>query len=136
MLNQAADAANKGANAWASGLVLVAGLLGAGGVTAAALAAHGKGGLDLSIAAQYLILHAAAICALAMPGPRARRGFLTSATLLALGTLLFCGDLSSRALLGSRLFFMAAPSGGMILIVGWLAVSVAAALNLARRSKH
>lgn len=132
MLNQTGDPANKGATAWSSGLLIVAGLLGGAGVAAAALAAHGKGGPDLSIAAQFLILHAAAICALAMPGPKARLSFLGSATLLALGALLFCGDLSSRGLLGARLFPMAAPSGGVLLIAGWLALSLAAALNLAR----
>jgi uncharacterized membrane protein YgdD (TMEM256/DUF423 family) len=39
---------------------------------------------------------------------------------------LFAGDVAARAYLGSRLFPMAAPTGGMILIVSWLVVAVAA----------
>lgn len=123
------------ADIWSGALLVAAGLFGGAGVGAAALAAHGQGGSDLTIAAQFSIMHAAAICAIAMPGSRGRRGFLISASLLALGVLLFCGDLSSRALLGSRLFPLAAPGGGLLLIAGWLALSVAAAINKLRRAR-
>jgi uncharacterized membrane protein YgdD (TMEM256/DUF423 family) len=44
---------------------------------------------------------------------------------------LFAADVASRAYLGSRLFPMAAPTGGVILIISWL-VLVAAALAALR----
>jgi uncharacterized membrane protein YgdD (TMEM256/DUF423 family) len=43
-----------------------------------------------------------------------------------LGGALFAGDVSARAFLGHRLFPMAAPTGGMILIASWLTVALAA----------
>ena len=46
-------------------------------------------------------------------------GFVIAATL-------FAGDLSLRQYAGHGLFPMAAPTGGTLLIVSWLAVSVAA----------
>jgi len=49
-----------------------------------------------------------------------------------LGAILFSGDVALRAFVGHRLFPMAAPSGGIILIVAWLALTVAAAVALAR----
>jgi uncharacterized membrane protein YgdD (TMEM256/DUF423 family) len=42
------------------------------------------------------------------------------------GSVLFAGDLSARAFVGHRLFPMAAPIGGTILIAAWLALAVAA----------
>ena len=116
-------------NAWSNALVVVAGLFGAAGVAAAALAAHGKGGPDLSIAANFLLLHAAALCAIALSSQRAAAPFLLAATVLAIGTLLFCGDLAARALLDGGLFPMAAPTGGVAMILGWLFVAGAGALR-------
>jgi uncharacterized membrane protein YgdD (TMEM256/DUF423 family) len=46
-----------------------------------------------------------------------------------IGTLLFSGDVSLRAFAGHRLFPMAAPSGGTILILSWLALAVSAAVS-------
>jgi len=46
--------------------------------------------------------------------------FLIAATVLLVGTLLFCGDLSLRAFGGQRLFPFAAPIGGSLMIAGWL----------------
>ncbi len=43
-----------------------------------------------------------------------------------LGSLLFAGDIALRALAGQRLFPMAAPTGGSLLIAAWLAFAVAA----------
>ena len=42
-----------------------------------------------------------------------------------LGAALFAGDLSLRAFAGQRLFAMAAPGGGIILILSWLAFAAA-----------
>ncbi len=40
---------------------------------------------------------------------------------------LFAGDLTVRQFAGHKLFPMAAPTGGTLLILSWLAVAVAAA---------
>jgi uncharacterized membrane protein YgdD (TMEM256/DUF423 family) len=48
-----------------------------------------------------------------------------------LGAALFAADVAARDYLGHRLFPFAAPSGGVILIVSWLAL-IAAALAVLR----
>ena len=45
---------------------------------------------------------------------------------LALGLVLFCGDLSRRALSGVALAPMAAPTGGVLLMIGWVLAGSAA----------
>jgi uncharacterized membrane protein YgdD (TMEM256/DUF423 family) len=45
---------------------------------------------------------------------------------MGIGLLLFCGDLACRDFLGQPLFAMAAPTGGTILMGGWLLLAVAA----------
>ena len=50
------------------------------------------------------------------------------------GATLFSGDIAMRAFLGHRLFAFAAPTGGVILIVAWLALSVAAIGALIQRA--
>jgi uncharacterized membrane protein YgdD (TMEM256/DUF423 family) len=42
------------------------------------------------------------------------------------------GDIALRAFAGHRLFAMAAPTGGTILIAAWLALAAAAVVALAR----
>jgi uncharacterized membrane protein YgdD (TMEM256/DUF423 family) len=42
------------------------------------------------------------------------------------GAALFSGDVALRAFAGHRLFAMAAPTGGIILIAAWLALAAAA----------
>ncbi|KMO15730.1 DUF423 domain-containing protein [Methylobacterium platani] len=111
-------------------LVALAGLAGALGVGLSAAAAHIAGATSLATAAQFLLFHAPALLALALlsgsgrvhPAPARAAGLA-----LALGLALFSGDLSARALMQAPLFPMAAPSGGMILILGWILVAVAAA---------
>lgn len=118
---------------WAMTLVLLAGLMGAAGVAAGAAAAHVTGGGSLQTASIYLLIHAAAAAAIGLNLP-AGRLFLLSGSLLAVGAILFGGDIALRALAGVRLFPMAAPAGGIILIVGWLALAAAAPLHLAAKS--
>jgi uncharacterized membrane protein YgdD (TMEM256/DUF423 family) len=45
-----------------------------------------------------------------------------------IGSVLFAGDLTLRAFAGARLFPMAAPAGGIVLIGSWLGIAVAAAV--------
>jgi uncharacterized membrane protein YgdD (TMEM256/DUF423 family) len=114
---------------WAGALVLFAGLAGACGVTEAAAAAHGSASPDLPIASNFLLIHAAVIGAAGLSAARSRL-LLASATVLALALVLFSGDLSARAFGGARLFPMAAPIGGSLLILGWLGLAVAGAAFL------
>jgi len=51
---------------------------------------------------------------------------------LLIGLTLFCGDLLVRHYAGWRMFPMAAPAGGLLLIGGWLIVALSA-LTMPRR---
>jgi uncharacterized membrane protein YgdD (TMEM256/DUF423 family) len=120
----------------AIGIVLVlAGLMGAGGVVLAAAGAHAAPGTGLDSAAYMLLFHAAAIigaAALAQQGLLWRPLALAALAAWIVGSALFAGDLALRAFAGHRLFVMAAPSGGIILIAGWLAFAAAAVGTLLR----
>jgi uncharacterized membrane protein YgdD (TMEM256/DUF423 family) len=105
----------------------LAGLAGGAGVVLSALAAHGSsGGPLLETSANFLMLHAAAaiaVSAVALAAPRRGVWLLVPAALFISGSALFCGDLATRALAGARLFPMAAPIGGSLLILGWASVA-------------
>ena len=110
-------------------LALLAALMGAGGVALAAASTHAGGGDLGRTASEFLILHAAALVGVAAnarsaTGPRTMR-LIAAGAALALGTLLFAGDLSSRAFVGERLFPFAAPAGGSLMILGWIALALA-----------
>jgi uncharacterized membrane protein YgdD (TMEM256/DUF423 family) len=83
------------------------------------------------------MVHSAAvlgIVALAQRVSRRSTGlFLIAGLLLVAGMLLFCGDFAMRALAARPLLRMAAPSGGILLIAGWVAAAVAAAMAAAYR---
>lgn len=100
----------------------VAGLYGASGVALLAAGAHALPEANLDIAGSILLFHAAALLALVAGGRIAWRNF--AALLIVLGCLLFSGDLVFRAVTARHLFPMAAPAGGVALIVGWLVVSL------------
>jgi uncharacterized membrane protein YgdD (TMEM256/DUF423 family) len=116
-------------------LIVLGGLMGASGVTLAAASAHVAGQLRLEPAAYLLLFHAVALVGgiavldrglIWRPlGGIALAGFV-------LGAALFAGDLTLRALAGHRLFPMAAPIGGLILIGSWLAFAVAGMVALVR----
>ena len=110
-------------------LLAAAGLLGATGVATAAAASHG-GSANLAIAANFLLVHAPVMIGLSlMPSGRIIR---TAGSLLALGLLLFAGDLAMRDLYGRALFPLAAPLGGFGLIGGWGLVTIAALVGWRR----
>lgn len=116
-------------------LLLLAGLSGGLGVALSAMAAHVPGGELLSSAANMLLFHAPAFLALAALRATGPRGVLAVATLaLAVGLALFAGDLTSRVMLGDRLFPMAAPTGGSLMILGWAGILLAGAVLLVRRA--
>lgn len=116
-------------NAFRRLLVFLAGFMGAAGVAAAAAGAHVNGDPNLTTAATFLMLGAAAViggCALAaLRGPGWSFAGI-GAGIIALGTLLFSGALATRALWDIVLFPMAAPAGGTMLILGWLVLALAA----------
>jgi uncharacterized membrane protein YgdD (TMEM256/DUF423 family) len=111
-------------------LVILAGVMGADGVILAALSAHQADAARLASASSMLLFHSLAVLAVvaltergvihAGIGIAAAFGFVVAA-------VLFAGDLSLRQFAGHSLFPMAAPSGGTLLIVSWLALAVAAA---------
>jgi uncharacterized membrane protein YgdD (TMEM256/DUF423 family) len=120
---------------WTMILAVLAGLFGAAGVGAAAAAAHITGGATLHTAADFLLFHAAALLGIvALVRAMPHRGLLVAGSLIGLGTVLFSGDLALRALAGVRLIPMAAPTGGMALIAGWIVTAIAAPLSL--RAPH
>ena len=115
--------------------VLLAGLMGAAGVALAAASAHAAPGAGLDSAGDLLLFHAPAVLALVLAhqlGLVLRPLGLIAAAAFVLGATLFAGDLALRAFAGSRLFPMAAPTGGLILILGWLLVAAAAVRTLMR----
>src|SRR5262245_34640648 len=116
-------------------LILIAGLMGASGVILAAAAAHAKSGVGLDGAGYMLLFHAVAVLsgvALLQPGLLLRRLMLGVLGGWVRGGALFAGDIAVRAFLGHRLFSMAAPTGGTILILAWIALAAAAILALVR----
>ena len=107
-------------------LVFAAGLAGAAGVGLSALAAH-RGDALLGPASAIALAHAPALLAIGLSQASTLSRLLSlAAAVLAVGLILFCGDLASREFLGDRLFPMAAPAGGLLLIAGWLGVAVSA----------
>lgn len=118
-------------------LLFIAGIAGAAGVALAAISTHAAGGDVLALAAQFLILHAAAAAgtvALAARGAGAGRALTTIATAaLLVGAVLFSGDLAMRALAGTKLLWGTAPYGGSTMIVGWLALAVGGLLSRGSR---
>ncbi len=109
---------------WAT---LAAGLIGAAGVGLAAAASHAGGEALLRPASAICLAHAPALVALSIAGDRVRLAALVAVG-MTLGTLLFSGDLVARHFIGSGLFPMAAPTGGMTLIVSWLVLCAGALL--------
>ncbi|WP_232630248.1 DUF423 domain-containing protein [Methylobacterium sp. Leaf118] len=106
----------------------LAGLL---GVAGSAAAAHTSGGETLKTVSQFLLFHAPAVLALVgFSAAGLTHGSLTrvAAGALMLGLVLFSGDLAMRALAGQALFPMAAPTGGFVLMAGWVLAAVAALL--------
>ena len=111
-------------------LGVLAALMGAGGVALAASAVHSDGGELARTAAYFLLLHAAALLG-ATAGARAfiadariARALLLVGAALGIGAVIFSADLASRAFAGARLFPMAAPAGGSLMILGWLALAL------------
>ena len=115
-------------------LIALAGVMGAAGIMLTAASAHSKPGQGLDSAGYLLLIHAVAVIAGAVA---VREGLILRPLGLVVlwgfvaGAGLFAADVAARAYLGSRLFPFAAPAGGVIMIVSWLAL-IAAALAALR----
>ena len=118
-------------------LLVFAALMGAGGVGLAAAAAHAAPTSGLEGAAYLMLFHAVAVLGVASLTDQKLLlrplGLIAMASFVT-GSVLFAGDISMRAFAGHRLFPMAAPTGGMLLILGWLILAAAtlAAVGRAR----
>lgn len=111
-------------------LLFCGGLTGAAGIMLAAAAYHGDSAV-LQSAALVCLANGPALLALAVLAMRTT--VATAAGLaIALGTLLFAGDIAALSYMGSGLFRMAAPVGGTAIIAGWLMAALAALLPASR----
>lgn len=113
----------------ARGLIVCAGVMGAAGVALAAAGAHLPDAGRLSTAALMLLLHAAAILgatALTERGVTQPMLGLIATAGFVLGASLFAGDLAARFFAERGLFLRAAPTGGILLMLSWLLLALAA----------
>jgi uncharacterized membrane protein YgdD (TMEM256/DUF423 family) len=112
-------------------LIVLAGLMGAAGVVLAAVGAHRGAAGTLPSAAYMLLFHAPVILAAVLLHERGLvqpQLALMAAIGFVVGAGLFAADVTLRELAGQRLFPMAAPSGGVVLIASWLALALSALL--------
>ena len=110
-------------------LIVLAAMMGADGVMLAAASAHQADATRLASASSMLLFHATAVLAavaLAERGIIHARIGLAAAFGFVIAAALFAGDLTLRQYAGHGLFPMAAPTGGTLLILSWLALAAAA----------
>ena len=111
-------------------LIILAAVMGADGVMLAAASAHQADATRLAAASSMLLFHATAVLAvvaLAERGIVHVRIGIAAAWSFVIAAALFAGDLTLRQYGGHSLFPYVAPAGGMLLILSWLALAVAAA---------
>ena len=110
---------------WVALLVAGAGLAGAAGVALAAVAAHRVASAAVAAAAQILMIHAAAVVGIVAVALRmaVARAWLGVASLMLAGAVLFGSDVALSGIAGVRLFPMAAPTGGSMLMAAWVALA-------------
>jgi uncharacterized membrane protein YgdD (TMEM256/DUF423 family) len=120
-------------------LACAAALLGGAGVALAALSTHAEGGELGRTAAQFLILHAGALVGVTAHARIAdrltARALLGTGAALAIGTLIFSAELTARAFAGTRLFPLAAPVGGSLMILSWISLSLVFAVGVTREQR-
>jgi uncharacterized membrane protein YgdD (TMEM256/DUF423 family) len=111
-------------------LVILAAIMGADGVMLAAASAHQPDASRLAAASSMLLFHSLAVLAtvaLVERGVLHARIGISAAWGFVVAAVLFAADLSLRQFAGHSLFPYAAPTGGTLLILSWLALAVAAA---------
>ena len=116
-------------------LVATGGAAGLLGVALSAAAAHVTGGGTLDVSARFLLAHAPVLlglAALANGGVAHPRTARLAGLAVAVGLTLFSGDLAYRGFRSEALFAMAAPAGGIVLMVGWALVVLSALIGSRR----
>jgi uncharacterized membrane protein YgdD (TMEM256/DUF423 family) len=123
--------------------LVLAGILGASGVALGAFHAHGldgwltKQGLDSAevakrlhnceVGVRYQMYHALALVGVAILAFRSNTAALTAAGVcFFLGVLIFSGLLYGIVFTGVKILGAIVPIGGVLMIVGWLALAIAA----------
>ncbi|MCH9807934.1 MAG: DUF423 domain-containing protein [Alphaproteobacteria bacterium] len=109
-------------------LIAIAGVLGAAGVSLAAIAAHVADSTAIRAAAELAMVHAAAaigLIAFAHHSARSTAWRLVAAAML-LGAILFTGAVALGTLAGFRPIPALAPIGGSLTILSWLALTIVA----------
>ncbi|GGB44278.1 hypothetical protein GCM10011316_15370 [Roseibium aquae] len=107
--------------------LVLSGVMGGLGVALLAASAHADPSGMSGTAAEMLLFHAPVVLALGILAELRKVSLVPLALgLLLIGLTLFCGDLVSRAYIGLRLFPMAAPTGGLLIIAGWAAIALSA----------
>jgi len=104
--------------------------MGADGIMLTAASAHGAEASRLASASSMLLFHASAVLgavALAERGIVHTKIGIAAAFGFVVAAGLFAGDLTLRHYAEHGLFPFAAPTGGTLMIVSWLALAVAAA---------
>src|SRR5918994_1739928 len=107
-------------------LIVLAAIMGGDGIMLAAASAHGADASRLLSASSMLLFHASAVLgvvALAERGIVHAKIGIAAAFGFVLAASLFAGDLTLRHYAGHGLFPFAAPTGGTLLIVSWLALA-------------
>jgi uncharacterized membrane protein YgdD (TMEM256/DUF423 family) len=102
-----------------------AGIVGASGVIFSAMAAHGDDPRLVSAAAAACMAQAPALLALYVGFDKIRTAVIAS-LLIGVGCILFSADLLFRTRFGHGLFPMSAPTGGTMMILGWVAIAIGA----------
>lgn len=102
-----------------------AGLFGMCGIGLAAAASHMDDQRLLGSASLMCLVHAPALVAVMAASGRLRWPAIPG-WLWIVGVLFFAGDLVKRHFLGSALFPMSAPLGGMVMMAGWLSIAFGA----------
>lgn len=103
-------------------------LLGALGVMLAAAATHTADTYMLGNASNMALAHAPVLIAIAIGWPHLRTAPAAS-IVMSLGCIFFIGDLLMRHFNSTPLFPMAAPLGGIGMIIGWLIIASSAFLH-------
>lgn len=98
------------------------------GVMLAAAATHTADTHLLSNASAMALAHAPVLIAISLGWERLRTA-LPASLAMALGVLLFVGDLLSRHFAREGLFPMAAPAGGVLMAASWLILAISALLH-------
>lgn len=105
--------------------LLSAGVIGAFGVGFAAASAHGGDTRLYGAAALICLTQAPALIGLSMGWHMLRTAGIAS-LLIGLGCVLFAADVAVLARFGQSPVPFAAPTGGAMMILGWLTVAVGA----------